>query len=192
MLGESGQPDIPLGIVDLVVLDRNEERVWLACVIKNTAGHRIGQFIGPSCGIRIADLPPPNKGGAPKKVAEHMALCLAWRINYELKSSVIAADMETMRQFHRKGTGRLAEIRRAFEQKVKHRIVATGPDRVAVFIERPTVYRDGQQYTVLGLGWAWHSRLGNVAVHGALKIEGTPADGELLPLGHGSILLIQR
>lgn len=121
-----------------------------------------------------------------------MALCLAWNINRVLKPSVTAADMETMSQFHRGGTGKLADIRRAFNRKVKHCIVATGPDRVAAFIERPTVYRDGQQYTVLGLGWAWHAHLGRAAVYGKLKIDGHHQDGEPLATNPGSILLIQR
>jgi hypothetical protein len=190
MIGEAGQPDIPLGNVDLTVLDRDDERVWLAGILKDASGQRIAQVNMP--GIRIADLPQPDKGGRPPEIARRMSLCLAWCINFEIKGrQKTAADMETMRQFGRQAVGKVADIRRAFMKRVDHHILSRAPDRVGLFIESPTIYRRGSEYEVLGLGWCWHRRMGKIAAHGCLRITGVQVEGEALPFSPGPFLLVQ-
>jgi len=165
IIGENGAPDIYLGDVNFKIVDRKYG--WIAGVIKNQTGERIGK-----CeieGIDLGQFSLSKSPGRPASDDKHLAVLLAWaQICNELGGKRGEADNQTAKLFGYSDGKKVMDIRQRLAKQhgidfdncmfviPENSPQESGSPPCSILISKPTFYKQEEQgLEILGVGTFW-------------------------------------
>lgn len=171
LIGKPGEPDIPIGKVPFHVLHVDGNRAFLAGVLLDHSGQRIGKV--EIEGFPAGDLPLSKPVGAPRKDEKRLAVFLAWALkSAELGGKKGEADDQTASLFDYSEGKKVRDIRNPLAAKIgldldKDALYIIDssdkehPPPLSVMIEKPTVFAtEAGGFEILGLGVGWTAGMG--------------------------------
>lgn len=186
--GVPGLPDIDGGKVPFHVLHVDGNRAFLAGVLLDHSGKRIGKV--EIEGFPAGYLPASKPVGAPRKDEKHLAVLLAWALkSAELGGKMGEADQQIAALFDYSAADKVRKIRNPLAGKLKIDLEKDllwiiddsspggGPPACSVLVQKPTIYeRPGGGFEILGIGDLWAEGCGPRVIGGrAFRIEGDAA-----------------
>lgn len=181
--------DIPIGNTEFHILGQVDDRAWLSGIIKKE-----GKFVGrvDLNEVPIVALPASPSTGRPKETAKHLAVFLAWALEWKNFGKKGFADEAVAQRFKYSEPKKVRTIR--IEHEKEYRVLddcthitldAPCPDTAtpsgfkertgdSVFLFRSTtVYTeyDGR-FEIVGVALAWSAECGESPVETEVKIAG--------------------